>query len=300
MDKDLDTGVEEPQAAAVDGEGTEDLGDYTPSEFEDEPEEEQSLAELLEEEETEKVVESGGDNPPDESGEEEQQEPQEEPAPNLNEGIDRSKAFAERLREETQKIEQRVRAEMEKKYAPAKEAEIELAARKLIEENPKMEMSLDMAKMLVRAQQQQQPEEQSDVTPEDDKEASFKAWKQSWIDEEPLLKIALNDPNATVLGHSAKDPVFKAELSTGLSPIAALEQTKKLRAIFNQEISAAKASGQKDVLQKLKDSNARATTPISSVKSTGKARSETDYIQTAPMDELMARLEKGPIRFGKG
>ncbi len=287
----IDTGVEDSRVAAETAEA-EVLDESMLPEYEDEAED-ISLAEFFEDEEAETVVDSGDDNPPEESDEENEQEQTTEPAQEQNKGVDQSKAFAERLRQETQKIERRVRAELEAKYAPAREAQIEVDARKLMEENPKMNMTLEFAKTIVKSQQPTPEVQEQQLAPEDENAARIEAWQQSLIDEEPMLKLQLNDPSITVVGYAQKNPAFDAALRVGNTPMQALLIAKKLESVFKQTAASARADGQKNVLQQVKNSNARATTPVSNVKSGGKTLSAAERIWNTPMEDLDKALENG-------
>jgi hypothetical protein len=272
---------------------TEVLDDNTQFETEEETPEDISLDELLESDDKGNA-EQGLDSPP--SPEQTEDTPQaEEPKP-----VDRSFLQGEVDAIVVKRLKE-ARAKWEKEHADAQKADAELdkQAQEFLVKNPETKLPVEFVKTLLKAQQPVQPEQEQPVTtPVNEEQQKFEAWKQSLIDEEPLLKILLNDPQMTNAKYMAQNPAYEAALRAGNTPKQAFSIAQRLEPLIQKTAATAKADAQKEVLQKVQNSNDRATTPVSSVKNTGKATSSIDWIKTAPIEDLRSLLERGPVRVG--
>jgi peptidyl-tRNA hydrolase len=279
MEKDLDTGVEDSRAAAENDVETGEADETTPSQPEDDTTEEYDIASYFGEEDSEKVVESGDDNPPNDSETEEEPAQGQKPADYYRSQAEVDAAVQKRL--------QQARKTWEKEQSDkiAVDAEVDKQAAKYIEDHPDMNLPPEMVKAFIKTQQPAKPA-QRETSSEDAKQQAFDAWKQSLTDEEPLLKIETANPDFTVSGYATDNPTFKTALSMGLTPMAAYKVTKAFEVQQKAAIEKAKAEGGKKVIDQIKSSNARATTPATATKSTGRTQSIADRIANMTEDEF--------------
>jgi hypothetical protein len=288
MSNEFDTGVESLEAAETELEALEsDETTLLPTE-ESEPES-YNLADFFKDEPDEGNAEKGPDSPP--SQEQPKETTQEKPADYY-----RSQAEVDAI---VQKRLKQARASWDKEQAAKRDAETALdkQAAEFVKNNPDTKLPIEFVKTLLKAQQPQpaQPEqsEQLEPSPELDKQQKFEAWKQSLIDEEPLLQIETGDPKFTVKGYAQDNAAFKTALGTGLTPLQAYRIVKSLS-------KTAAADAQKAVLQNIKDSNERAVTPVTNVKNTGKPRSMTDRINSMSMEDIDNMFDDAARQGKKG
>jgi hypothetical protein len=288
MSNEFDTGVDESlEAAETDLESFEsDETTLSPSE-EAEPES-YNFADFFKDEPDEGNAEEGPDSPP--SQEEPKETTQEKPADYYRSQEEVDAIVQKRLKQ--------ARASWDKEQAAKREADAELdrQAAEFVKNNPETKLPIEFVKTLLKANQPQpaQPAEpeQFESSPEDKEQQKFKAWKQSLIDEEPLLRIETGNPKLTVKGYANENAAFKTALAQGLTPLQAY------RVVQEVEKTAA-ANAQKAVLQNIKDSNARATTPVSNAKSTGQPRSMIDRINSLNSIEDIDKMFDDAERQGK-
>lgn len=296
-DTQLATGTGENSQLAPETD-TEGLGDFTQPEPEDETD--VSLADLIGESDEENAENEGLDSPPNqEQPEEEKQD--EKPADYYRSQAEVDAVVQRRLKDARAKWEREQAAKMPQgvTYEQLIDAYVEKQARELLEKNPDMNMTLDVAKMIVKGQQSAaQPVQEQPTATEDERQQKIEAWKQSLIDEEPLLRIAVGDPNITVVQYAKQNSAFEAALRAGNTPMQAYAIAKALEPHMKQREAAAKATAQKELINQVKNSNARATTPVNA-KSSGKRTSLDDFVKTAPMERLKALLaEHGSVYLG--
>ncbi len=290
MEKDLDTGVEDSRAAAENDVETEEIDETTPSQPEDDTTEEYDIASYFGEEDSEKVVDSGDDNPPNDSETEEEPAKEQRPADYYRSQAEVDAAVQKRLQQA------RKTWEKEQSDKQAADAEVDKQAAKYIEDHPDMNLPPEMVKAFIKTQQPAKPA-QRETSSEDAKRQAFEAWESSLTDDEPFIQDDMRDPNLKVKDYAAKDPVFNAVLVKGGGltsdgkPFTAAKAhllTKALKVIIQQEVEKAKAEGGKKVIDQIKSSNARATTPAAATKSTGKTQSIADRIADMTDDEFDA------------
>lgn len=290
------TGVEESRVAdAVDVENeSTDFTLYVPED--DAPDIE--FADLFEDEKPETVEEAtGDDNPPEAKAEESvstQQEPQPQTQPTTPETPN---AFAKRLSAEKRKMEASLGATLEEAQAII----LEDKARKLMESNKEMNMTLDFAKRIVKGEQPAPtPESTSDQRFEIGTEEHKAWWKQRLVADEPMLQVALNDPNITVSAYASKNAAFKAALSAGNTPMQALTVARAVEAQMNNQVKTAATDAKKQMLQQIGDSNARAVTPVNSQKPAGQQKSMDEWLKTATIDDMRTKVREAERRGGRG
>lgn len=296
-DEDLDTGVESQGAAETDEELEEQ--DTTQLVQEDDaPDNEVDFADLFKEESDEENAEDeGSGSPPTEDETEESQQEPKKPAEKQFSQSELNRIIQERLRQDRAAREKEQAAKLQgRKLDELIEADITVKAQKLIEDNPDMNMTLDFAKTIVRGQQpqvQQQP-----AQAEQTKEEKVQAWRDSFETDEPMIQADMRDPSLTVKDYADKDAVFKSVLLKGVTPLMAHLITKEVRAIMQQEITAAKAKGGQETIQKLQQSNARATAPVGGAKTTGRAFDAAAKIANMT-DEEFDEFNRNALRHGK-
>lgn len=299
------TGVEEPQAAdAVDVE--DESQELTLPAPEDDTSEDIEFADLFEDEDAEEAVEetTGDDNPPESEESESESSKQQEPQKQQQETkAETPGAFAKRLSAEKRKMESTLGMPLEE----AAEIILESKARKLMDDNKDMNMTLDVAKRIIRGEQPA-PEQKSDEGAEQPSEKRFEVgtkehvawWKQRIADEEPLLQAALNDPNMTVRAYAKQNPAFDAALRVGNTPIQALKIAQSVEPLIKQQAKTAAADAQKEMLKKIGDSNARAVTPVNNTKTTGKPKSVDDWLKTASLEDMREKILQAERRGSRG
>ncbi len=258
-----------------------------------------SLDELLGNGSSEKVVE-GDDNPADNQNASNDQAANNEPA--QQQTVDVSKIVAARLKQDRPKmraeIEAEVRQEYEKKYAETLDQRVEGLAHQLMAQYPKDIQSLEFAKKLARQELTQNTAQPVQQQAADDSEAgNEQAWNERLDNEEPLLKIALGDPNISWREHAQKDPIFAEMLRTGDTLLMALHRSKIVREYMQKEVAAAKTAGAQEVVQQIKSGNARATAPVSPTNGTGQ-RTKNASDMTA--DEIEAAIDEAARRGYSG
>lgn len=277
---DFDTGVDEPQDAAVDGTELDIAVDDTLAAEESAELETIDFSEFFEDDATEKVVDSGDDNPP---PAETETKPEEQKPTADDTGILNSKAFAARLKQETEKI----RREYEQKYAQDPDV-IDAKARKLMEQFPDDIKSLDYAKHQIQQQMaQSQTAQPTTQEPEADAEQQrFEAWQKSLTEQEPMVQMALRDPNMTVKRLVSDNPVFAAALKAGNTPMQALKIMQAVEPLISKQVAEAKSGAQNEMLTKVRQSNSRAVTPVSGAKGGGKPKSSQEWANHASMEDF--------------
>ena len=286
--EDFDTGVDEPQDAAVDGTELETAVEDTLAAEESAELETIDFSEFFEDDATEKVEKPGDDNPP----QAETETKPEESKPTADDtGILNSKAFAARLNQEREKI----RREYEQKYAQDPDV-IDAKARKLMEQYPDDIKTLDFAKRMV---QQEAPKPQAEPEP-DAEQQRFKAWEQSLSDEEPMVQMALRDPKATVKQLVNDNPVFAAALKAGNTPMQALKIMQAVEPVISKQVAEAKSGAQNEMLTKVRLSNSRAVTPVSGTKGGGNQLSAEERMSKMTLDDFDAMIQKAERAGKKG
>jgi hypothetical protein len=300
----LNTGVISEEAAQTDV-NSEELDTTQPGYEEEATEEEVNFADFFEEEsdEEQNVDNEGSDVPPNQTETEEgQQQTQQEakPAERMLSQAEVDAIVQKRLKQDRDARAREQAAQLRgKTLEQLLEADVEIQAQKLVEENPGI--TLDLAKTIVRGQQPQvQAQEQQTEVAEDNNETRLQAWKDSWITDEPMIQADMRDPAMTIKNYANKDAVFKSLLVKGVTPFVAHSITKDVRAILQQEIAAAKAKGGQEVINQMKQSNERATTPVTGTKATaGRTKSVAQMIADTPVEKLMEILQNGPVYIGE-
>lgn len=297
------TGVEGAQVAAEQGSEENVSSENTPFEMNYEEPVDLSLEDLLNGTEPEKVENAGDDNPP-ETGTE--SKPDEKPEASKQQDISQSKAFSIRLQQEKAKVkaetEAAIRKEYEEKYKTTFAERVDGRAYQLMQKFPdtfkNFEYAKHQAEIELKSEETSTPQVKQPEAPADDAESRKKAWINKIATEEPSFQAALGDYNMTVVEYTKKDPIFKSVLTHGIGPMDAYDITKAVRAILQQEITAAKAQGGQDVINNIKSSNGRATTPVTNTKTTGKHKTVVDLINDTPLEELNKMLQNGRVNLG--
>ncbi len=268
--------------------GTDEEGLGEDTQLEPEEETEISLADLLDESDEDKNAESEGlDSPPNQNKPEGEKQA-EKPADYYRSQAEVDAVVQKRLKQARAQWdkEQAAKIPQGKTLEQLLDADIEREARNLLEKNPEMKMTLDVAKMIVKGQQPVvQPVQEQQTEPEDERQQKVEAWKQSLIDEEPMLRVQLNNPDITVAEYAKQNPAFEAALRVGNTPMQAYHVAKALEPHMQKRETDAKVTAQKDLINRMKTSNARAATPVNA-KGGVKKTSSADRISSMSDEEF--------------
>jgi uncharacterized protein (DUF2225 family) len=297
MEQVLDTGVQ-PLEAAADEATPETNDDNTPSEDEGEAPE-ISLEELLDGAD-EGNAEQGLDSPPSPKPTEEPAKvTPTEPAVKTFTQAELDKIVQTRLKQQADGIEKKNAAQK------AADAEIETKAKQYIEEHPEMKNQPEMVKAFLKMQQPQVETVDDGVeryTAEEHEASRKTAWQESLTKEEPELRELLGDPNFSIREAIKKEsksfnPVLALSLSYKLTPKEAGYIARTAEDFYGNKAAAA---AEQEVLEKIKNGNARVVTPAPAAKGSGKPMSDEERYKNMSYADWKASIRKAESMGGKG
>lgn len=297
MEKVLNTGEEVQPGAAAGGEETE-VNDESTELFVEEEIPDISLDELINGTDEGNAEEGSGQPAESETGQGPQAATETKPTDREFSQADVDAIVRKRLKQQADSIEKKHAAEVKRN------AEIDAKTKEYLKEHPNTELSEDMVKSIIRMQSGAQ-EASDKLTAEEFTEQRLAAWKESLQTEEPLLRAKLNDPNFSIANainekSDVYNPVFHMGLKMQLRPIQALELAEYAEKTYAAKLEAAKAAGEKEVLDKIKANKGKTVTPVSSGKGTGRTTSAEDWIKNATMEQLDAQIAEAERRGARG
>jgi hypothetical protein len=296
MEQVLDTG-DMPLEAAADDAAPETNDENTPSE-DDDAAPEISLEDLLDGTDTGNA-EQGLDSPP-------SQKPTEEPA-KVTQTEPAEKTFTQAELDKILQLRLKQQADsIAKKNADkaAADAEFDAKAKQFIEEHPDVKLPPEMVKTLLKAQQPQaEPDDGVDrYTAEEHDKSRLKAWQESLTNEEPELRELLGDPNFSIRDAIKQDspnfnPVLALSMAYKLGPKQAGFIAKAAEEFYGKKAAAVTEA---EVLNKIKNGNARAVTPAPAAKGAAQPASAIKFVREAPYEQLKAKIREAEASGGKG
>ena len=283
--------IEYPLTPEYESDGEEETIEK-PAEAEEPEEEVAEVETFLPQEDAKGTSENKGVTPPPEQKPEAKTEDQDNTKPDdyyRSQG-EFDKAFSARLNKERAKIEQDVAGQLGVPISEAREIILETKAKKLIEQNPEMHMSLEFAKDYVkRGAEPVQPKQE---TAKDTTSGGFDydAWAENVSREEAIIKAI--DPEFSVEKYAAESEIFKTAMVQGKSTADAYKLAKESERNQRSQLEDVKKTAQKEVLEKIKSSGEKAMT--NTAKGKGESRGERKY-SDSEIATINARIKQGYV-----